>query len=227
LVDEWEKDGSSKRLFYDRVNTYEDAYAIQHRYGVENVGPRKELMGVGIDYGQGMRQREIFAACARFKWLALKSTDEKEFAHQLPSPGQQTQMHYLPYSVTQLQSSTVGTKNQGTIVMQRRGVPEGFCISRLWSKPTIYPILYALKNGVTDRQFLIAKDIAQSYIDQLHAYSPSEPKDRTTNVPKPIQWIKIAPDDHSFVCSCQSLLLAIIAGFFPMTFEKTETLAPK
>lgn len=227
-IDEWDRDGKSKRLLYDpECATYAEMEEARIRYGVMNreVKGEPKCIATAIDYGQGMREREIFAACANFKWLAMKSSDVMEFAHIIQVSGQMTKTFMMPYSEPQMQSATVGTKAQGTF--RGKGLPPGFCVACTWSKPTIYGIFYALKNGDTEREYAIATDIHADYISELHSYTPSFPNDAKTHVPKPILWVKTAPQDHSWVTSCQSLILAIMAGFFPMAKREIGELVAK
>jgi hypothetical protein len=110
---EYHKSGNSKRLEYAKLYTYDDCEAFRKRWGVKDGN-------VSMDYGQGMREREIFGMCARFHWIALKSTDEEQFAHVYNRAGQQSETIYLPYSVQFLESVTVGTHNQKQIMLPAR-----------------------------------------------------------------------------------------------------------
>lgn len=221
-VDQFQKSGDSKRLFYGKVATYEDMRAIQERYGVANITrDGREYVTTAIDCGQGIRQREIFGACERFKWLALKSGDEEEFAHIIQAASKRTETIYLPYSQTRMESAIVGTDVKN--VRHRGGLPAGFCISRLWSKPILYGLLYALKNGDAGREYGIATDMPQEYISQLHSYIPQDDMNRATGTVRKVIWKKVAKDDHAFITSAQNLLLAIIAGYYPLSVTKQNT----
>jgi hypothetical protein len=103
--------------------------------------------------------------------------------------------------------------------------PSGLCLSILWSKPVIYPILYALKNGTSGRYYGIARDFSPDYVEQLHSYVPATDLDKKTSIIRKVIWKKIKRDDHGFVMSAQSLCLAIAAGFFPLSedLDKKET----
>lgn len=220
---EYHKSGNSKRLEYARLNTYDDCEAFRKRFGVKDGN-------VSMDYGQGMREREIFGMCARFHWIALKSTDEEQFAHVYNRAGQQTETIYLPYSVQFLESVTVGTHNQKQIMLPRGGgkrpVPPGFCPAMLWSKPKIYPVFYALKAGST-LNYGIPTDVERNFDMQVNSYSPAEVLDKPTSTVRKIIWRKVAKDDHAWITSCQNLVMAIVRGYFPLSEQTTQIIQPK
>lgn len=210
LCEQFDKDGGSKRIAYERLASWDDARAFQLKHGAPDKSTCCDC---------GARAREVFAYCARFHWLAVKSSDEDQFAHLIMQPGKATQTINLPYSQTRLESPNVGQENRQPIVRGGR-VPSGFAISRNWSKPSIYPVLHALKSGETGREFSIPKDINPLYVDQLHAYIPALDVDKKTNSTRKVVWRKIKQADHAFVCSAQSLLMAMIHGFYPTLLDK-------
>lgn len=221
-IDRWFRDGNSHRVAYERKATYDDAKAMQITFGVKDEN-------TAIDYGQGMREREIFAACARFHWIALKSGDDDSYSHVIATPGKVSQVISLPYSASFLESAHVGTTSQKGILTRARGgqVPPGFCIARMWSKPKLYAIFYALKDGDTGKSYNIAKDMPSDYLDQIHAYIPGEAMDKATGTVKKVIWRKVRNDDHAWVVSVQNMLMAILAGFFPMSKREVTTIESK
>jgi len=118
-IDEFERNGDSRRIAYERCATWEDARARQSFFGVAD-------KCVGVDCGD--RAREVFAYCAKFHWLALKSGDEEGFAHPIVNPVTHVVTHVsLPYSTTRLESATVGKETQKDIRLPRGGkAPAGF-----------------------------------------------------------------------------------------------------
>lgn len=207
LIDEFERDGASRRIEYKKLFSWSDAREFQLYHHVKD-------KDVGVDYGH--RDREVFGKCAQWHWYALKSGDETSFAHVIMDQRtHQTATILLPYSEPRLENPMSG-KEQKVIVL-RRGVPPGFCLSILWSKPVIYPILYAHKNGTAGRYYGIARDINPEYVDQLHSYIPATEIDKKTNTTKKILWKQVKVMDHSWACSAQSIVMAMRAGFFPMS----------
>jgi len=209
LVDQWAKTGNSKRVDYQKLRSWDDLRAYQIKHGVKDED-------VCIDWGN--QGREVFFYCEKFHWLAMKSGDEESFAHIIANKHAQSTIIQLPYSATIPQSVSVGQLNprlQFKIVNGVKILPPGFCVSKLWSKPAIYPMLYALKGGDTGREYGIASDINPDYVEQLHSYIPQLEVDKKTGSTRKTIWRKIKADDHSFVCSAQSLVKAMISGFYP------------
>ena len=215
LCDEFERDGSSKRVKYARIETRSQLREFQHYHGVKD-------KDCAADYGKQVG-REIFAMCADYHWYALKSGDYEEFPHPLRDQ-RSGQVTYIqrPYSEARLEDPMSGKEKSGKVIVLRRGVPPGMCLSRLWSKPRIYPILYAHKQG-EGHYYGIASDIGDDYTSQLHSYVPALDVDKKTGTTRKTIWRQIRKEDHAFPVSCQSLILAMIAGFFPLSkSEQTQ-----
>ena len=203
LVDLWHPNGDSKRLAYEKLASFDDLRALQEKYNVKDLRDTKTHSCVAIDHGH--REPEVFAACARWDWLALKSTSEEEFSHYIRRNGQPDLQVMKPWSPVRSGNPLLGKSNA-----QRAKL----CATRLWSKPRIYSIFYTLKNGDTKRAYSIATDFSPVFVDQVHSYVPSEGVDKKTGVFTKQLWRKVKADDHGFVCGAQSLLLAILHGQF-------------
>lgn len=223
---QWKRTGDSKRIAYDKLASWDDLRAWQQRNGIKDPSPQDHQPKMGVDFGA--RDREVFAACEKYRWLALKSGDEDGFAHPVVHPVTHVVSYVnLPYSVNRLESCNVGRETQKHIRLPRGGkCPAGFCLAKLWSLPRIYPVLYALKQGTTGREFGIPDDINTAYISQLHSYAPGDDKDRKTGVVKKIIWRQVRQEDHAFACAAQSIVLAMVNGFFPLeTLHQTQPVA--
>lgn len=221
LVEQWDREGNSKRLLYRKFTTFHDLKLIQMEYKVED-------KKVGVDCGH--EYREVLAACSQYHWVALKSGDETEFAHVHMRAGQVSQTFMYPFSPETLANSNIGKHEANKLIKNApRGkhCPPGWAIVRNWSKPAIYALLYNLKQGMVPREYGIAKNINPDFTSQLHSYVPQSPVDTKTNLPKKIVWVCTKPKwDHSFVCAAQGLLLAILAGFYPVsTIDKPKEIA--
>ncbi len=207
-VDEWDKDGNSRRIAFVKCATKGDCRALQLRHGVAD-------KNTGADIGDD-QDRYVMGMCAEFHWLALKSTDEKEFSHTIyPSRNAKPITVELPYSERRPENPMSG-KQKGRVVIPRGAtLPKGWAISMLWSKPAIYPLLYALANG-TSRDYKVATDIDAQYVEGLHSYRPGIVTDKTTRITRREIWIKCKEFDHPFITSAQNLLMAMLAGFYPL-----------
>lgn len=89
----------------------------------------------------------------------------------------------------------------------------------------MYPIFYALKSGHTGREYGIASDMPKEYEEQLHSYIPRDDMDRKTGSVRKVIWVQTRKANHAFVCSVQNVLIALIAGYFPLARQSSETAA--
>lgn len=208
-VDEFDLDGNSRRIDFQRLATKGDCRAFQARHVVKD-------MNTAADFGDD-QDRYVLATCAEFRWLALKSTDEPSFSHVIypANKAQETVTAEFPYSERRPENPMSGKQTGKVVIPRGSRLPVGWAISMLWSKPAIYPLLYALANG-NSRDYKVATDIDPLYLEGLHAYRPGIKIDKDTRVTRKEIWIKCREFDHSFITSAQNLLLAIIGGFYPL-----------
>lgn len=211
LVEDWEKNGNSKRVAYRKLFSWDECRALQLKL---------EVLDKHTSADCGHEDREVFEVCARYHWIALKSGDEPGFTHILVDPvTHRTDSTILPYSRTRLESFVIGKKaitDKPVRLPSNGSVPPGYAVSRLWSKPWIYRIMFELKEGNTPREYGIARDFDSVFIEQLHSYIPTIEKDKKSGMEKTVVWKRIKEADHGFVMGCQGLLMAIISGFFPL-----------
>lgn len=220
-ADEFDIGGASRRVDYQKLASWTDARAFQLDHGVLD-------KNAGCDFGA--RAREVFGRCAEYHWLALKSGDEEGFAHPIVDAKGNIVYTNLPYSTTRPENPMAGKSALNSIDGQSRKiirfqsgkVPPGWCISRLWSKPAIYPIFYALKSGQAGRYYGIATDLNPEYEAQLHSYVPRNDPDKKTNTVRKVLWVQTRKADHSWVTSCQNLLIAIHAGYYSLDMKSSD-----
>ncbi len=218
LAEEWERDGKSRRIEYQEISSWGGAREMQEYFKIKS-------RDVGADYGNQVG-RDVFGACARWQWYALKSGDEVDFPHTLINTNKTLTSIKLPYSEPRPEDPMSGKPLQKNMRCRPGAVPVGCCLSILWSKPSIYPIFYALKNGTAGRYYGIASDFNPSFIDQLHSYIPALDVDKKTNTTRKLIWQKVKIHDHAFVCGAQSLILALRAGFYPMSIAESVEKPP-
>lgn len=210
LAEQFKKDGTSKRIEYQKLKTWDDARAMQLRLGIKDIH-------VGVDCGD-LRGREVFAVCEMNHWLALKSGDEVVFSHIARRPGATDIAISNPYfSATGIENVHIGKHQAPRVIQIRRGgkVPDGYCLARAWSKPNVYGLLFVLKAG-QEREYGVPSDIGNDFQNQIHSYIKSEVEDKTTRTLKKTVWIRIKKTDHAFVCAAQGIVIALISGFFPL-----------
>jgi hypothetical protein len=203
-VDCFTKDGKSRRLAFARLETKEQCREFQLHHNVND-------SNTAMDYG--FSDREVFGICAAWKWYALKSTDDFEFTHFITDASKKRIPIPRPYSVTQMQDSMSGLS--GRKITKVRSVPVGYCLARMWSKPATGFLLMRLKCGSADRYYGIATDLTPEYQKQLHSYIEGTQLIKKTGITERFLR-KVKEDDHAFTTSSQNLILAMIAGYFPM-----------
>lgn len=209
-VDEYLRNGASRRVDYARISSWESCRAFQQQHSVRDEDTYCDA---------GHEMREVFGRCAQWHWYALLSTDDNEFLHYITDPRTKEKTPVrLPYSMTQLEDSMSGKKVEK--VTFTRGIPPGYCISRRWSKPVIGGYLMALKAG-NSRYYGIAKDINPDYTAQLNSYTFASERNKKTGALN-VFLKQVKAQDHSFATSSQCLLGAVIKGYFPLS-QSTQT----
>lgn len=220
-VDEFDIGGSSRRVDYKKLAAWSDARAFQLDHGAQD-------KNTGCDFGA--RAREVFGRCAEYHWLALKSGDEEGFEHPIGRNKDGSVIYTrLPYSTDRVENPMSGRAALNSIAAQKRKripifargqVPLGWCRSKLWSKPAVYPLLYALKSGQTGREYGIASDMPEKYEAQLHSYVPRDDPDKKTNTVRKVLWVKIRTHDHAWITSAQCLIMAIQSGYYSLDMRQ-------
>lgn len=90
--------GTSRQLYFGRVNTKEAARAIQQQYKVKDRCVWQD---------GGFERHEVFRECVEYGWMALFGSDQKSWTHYSKRPGEVEPMKItLPYSP--IQTSEVG-----------------------------------------------------------------------------------------------------------------------
>lgn len=220
-VDEFIPSGNSRRVDYQRLESWADCRAFQLHHGAES-------KDTGCDAGH--RDKEVFAKCAMWKWFALLASDSEMFHHTVTVEKQKTIVPNPYYTQPVPQDSMSGkfikrTQQRGIIIPRGSVLPDGWCLSRSWSKPNIGFLLLRLRDGKTGFEYGIPSDIREEYLKQLNSYMETidivKKTNRKTRILK-----QIRDDDHSFSTSSQNLVLAIISGYFPLaTQQQTEIAA--
>lgn len=213
-ADEFSRDGSSRRIAYAKLTTWDLCKTFMESHGVH-------AHNTFVDCGH--RSKEVFARCSEWEWYALRSTDDDEFTHfRTISPSEPKVSFTRPYSKTEEQDSQRGRKKLEIVRIERgRKLPFGFCYSRSWSKPVIGSILLMLKGDKSERYYGIAKDFPAEYEAQLHSYILTKTYLKTTGAER--RFMKqVRSQDHAFATSSMCIVGAMISGFFPLDFATVE-----
>jgi len=204
--DEFLRDGSSRRVDYQRLTTWAAAREFFEHHGVKPGD-------VAFDAGHEMRQ--VFARCEEWGCYAFFSDDADSFTHEKEDPrGKRYPLirYTLPYSEPQIEDAFAGKAVKR--IQRYRSIPAGYCLTRRWSKPVIGGYLMALKAG-KNGYYGIAKDIDPRFPAQLNSYAYVKERNKKTGVFEVILK-QVKEDDHSFATSSMNLVLATIRNFFPL-----------
>lgn len=219
--DEWQRNGDSRRIDYQRITSWQSARAFQQHHGVAD-------SDTYCDAGHEMHQ--VFGRCEEWGWYALFSDDADSFDHYIADPKGKHLPKLIvqrPYSMTNHEDAFAGKAGKRIVrYVDSRGVPilpPGYCLSRRWSKYVIGGYLMALKGG-NSRYYGIASDINSEYPAQLNSYAYVRQQNKKSGVWEVILK-QVRVDDHSFSTSSQCLLGAVIKKFFPLSESKPVEIA--
>ena len=138
----WRQDGSSRLLYYGRVDTKESMREMQERYKVRD-------RCVWCD--AAFEKHEVFKECAEYGWLAAFGSDQGQWRHDLPNPirSQPPLKIFLPFSPWQ--RTAVAQK-----IVNYLYFSEDFCADILAN-------LYAGR-GV---RYEIPEDVGSAFLEQM------------------------------------------------------------
>lgn len=210
-IDEWSRNGDSRRIQFARLPSWEAARAFQQEHGVLDTDTYCDA---------GHRMREVFGRCSAWRWYALLSSDDQEFIHYITDPKTKEKANIrLPYSMTQLEDSMSGKKS-AKVTLARGKIPPGFCLSRRWSKPVIGGYLMSLKSGQS-HDYGVPSDINPDFLPMLNSYVYSSEKNKKTGATS-VFLKQVKTMDHAFATASQNLLGAIIRGYFPLAATQSK-----
>lgn len=220
-IDSYALTGDSRRIAFNRLESWADCRAFQLRHGV---------LGCNTFCDAGHRDKEVFARCAEWQWYAMLSSDDELFHHRIRIDNQESLIENPYFTQTKAQNPMSGQagnqtrkKKRGIVSLTGTNLPRGWCWSRTWSKPNIGYLLLRLKSGLAGVSYGIASDIDPRYTAQLNSYMETYDIVKRTNTRRRILK-QIREDDHSFATSSLCLLGAIIRGYFPLS-KQTEAKA--
>lgn len=230
LCDEFDLQGNSRRVAFARLTTWQQAREFQLYNNVQDVPiPNPQCLHPFVACDYGYRYTEVFSQCAQYRWLALKSGDNEapiEFTHLVSIRKLNGEIEkksiILPYSPVQMQDGNAGKK--GAKVQAIRGIPKGWCASRQWSKSAIGFIVLRLLNKSSEREYIIDQGFSSDFISQVAGYIEINEPAKKNSLVMIRKLRKVKEDEHAFTCASQNILLAIIAGYFPMDFAETQQL---
>ena len=90
----WKRDGSSRQLFFGRVETKESAREIQHQYAVPDRCCWQDM---------AFEKHQVYQECAEYGWIAVSGSNQNSWTHYVNVPGQKDPLKVtLPYTPIQI-----------------------------------------------------------------------------------------------------------------------------
>ena len=213
LATQWDANGNSRRLAYEKLSTFSKLREFQLELGIKS-------NNVCVD--SGFDSRTVFRQCSIFQWYAARGSDDEHILHYVKTKNG-TISYPMPYSQTERQNGNLGAKRTDKLGVNLSGpLPLGWCLQRVMCNPTLYAMREVLKNGSAGRYFGIASDIGDDYTKQANSWIQVKQTNKITNIEK-VFWKKVAPDDHAHDCEVMALMMAMVAGYYPVAKRETET----
>lgn len=230
-VGEYDRDGNSNRIAYEKLLSWGEVYAFQMDNQVKVAGPETQNRSrVAIDCGY--RDKEVFGRCAEWKWYALKGMPQVEFEHvKQVHPSLPPTRFTAPYSEPWTGNSTIGKSSEP--FKGRHILPPQFCLGMFWSNPTIYNMFYELISGRTGLIYGIPDKFSTDFIKQYQAFIPFKDNSISISENKPTPLKPVIPEfknvkpgnEHAWDVECQILVLALVNNFHPLDRFNQESKA--
>lgn len=190
----WAKGADSRRIAWRQLTSWGDVLALQQELKI----PSRRVL---VD--SGYRTGEVYQACAKYGWLALKGTDDDGFYHSVRRHGKSVLVR-RSYSEPRPVDAHVGTAAGG----------RKFCNLIKWSNPLVKDRLRRLledgKMQVPDREDPLEK----AYKRQMAGEYRKQIINKQTGARK---WIWYSPrgENHARDCEAMQVLGAILLDIVP------------
>lgn len=216
LVTSWSAGGEMMVLYFGQLFSWADVATKQKEFDIVD-------QCVLVDAGQGSRQAEIYAECAKHGhvepnphrwacWWALKGRDREGFPDETRTPDAQTGKHPIqPWSwPAQHGDPCSGLRSDNPLLAELRGK---FCPVIQWSNPTVKGIAKRRRDAIAsgDRSFIAKGDWNETFNEHLH----SETEKVTVNKwgRDELKWCVIGRrPNHGWDCFCMAITAAGMAG---------------
>lgn len=212
--DDFRADGSSRRVAFTRLESWAQARQFQLDHNIES-----EHVGIDTQH----RHAETLARCAEWLWYGMRASDEREFLVSVDGKKVPNRFYVDPTLEDAMQGKSIAPdiarlrkRTHFPVVKTPTGIVHtGFCFVRAWSKQNVGMLLMRLKDGSAGRYFGVATDLSDDFTEQLHSYIETRETHKKTGA-ESVVLKQIKHHDHAFSCQSQSIVLAMVAGCFPL-----------
>ena len=216
LVDAWNHQGDDVTLHCERVDTFDEAAAIQARF---NIPPQD----VGIDINYDLRKTEVALECCRRgeltkgpdgkvvwnQWIAYRGSDKPHFPHKRKTgPDRQYPFSQVSQDIPPCPTRNLADWPKDLILPNGRAK---MCRVFSWSNPTIKDVLEQRRDGRAKaiRSLIIEAEWNDIYSRHMGAERKVQRQDRKGHVVW--EYVKTR-DDHLRDCKAMSIAHAMRRG---------------
>lgn len=176
-------DGSSRLIYYSRVETWDLLRQIEEHYQVKRVL---------IDNQYGQRREEVYSKCIEYGWIAMHGSKRDYFVHEVKKGTKKIKVRKF-YS--QIQH------------YHRPG--QGRCKYVYWASDPVKDVLAALLRR-TDGYWGIPSDAPKSYLKQITGEVKRHVMDKETGRMK-TRWVKIH-ENHAWDTEAMAVAFCLMTG---------------
>lgn len=187
--------GKSRRIWWGRL--YSEADIEEKRIGCK-VQPRHTFIDSGY---RPKGDTGVYAACARYGWIALKGADEPYFWHATKNNGKVSRVQRL-YAPLTYGDPGEGTKRQG-----RAGCP----LIRFSAPSTADRLSELIARGLFLEPPLTSDPLEDEYLRQMGAEFKKRKRNRFTGAEE-LVWVCPSKNNHAFDCGKMQVCAAIMFG---------------
>jgi hypothetical protein len=190
LIDDWSKDGRSRRRWAGRVETWDD---------LERIRLDNEIRSSCVFVDSAFATREVYFACCRFGWVSFRGSDNEAFTW--VDKGRRVQKLYSKVE----RGDPAGGGKMDTQTLQMKTCPV-----IKFSKPTSMDILAMLRR-IDPPIWEFAKDMPIEWHEHLASTVKKRIRNPITGIIQQ-KWIVIkGRQNHLYDCAAMSVVAAVMA----------------
>lgn len=199
VVRSWSEGGASKLVWCGKCLTFEEVDEVRARF---SLSPRRVVIDSGYDTA------EVYEACVRFGWTAVKDEDRADYLHKLNS-GKMVRRIYSP-------------PQRGDPAMGKTAQGKRYCpLFLLATNPTINDMLQRFRAG-HGPAWELPKNTPKDYLYQMSSMTKRR-RHRSTDGREIWEWVKIGKRPNDFwACERMQIAAAAIAGILRSKASEDE-----
>jgi hypothetical protein len=190
LIDDWAKDGRSRRRWAGRVETWDE---------LERIREENAIRPSCVFVDSAFATREVYFACCRFGWVSLRGSDNEAFTW--IDRGKKTQRVYARPE----RGDPAGGGAWDVTMLKSRNCP-----LIKFSKPGAMDILAALRRTDPPR-WMFAKDMPHDWFEHIASTVKKRVRNPVSGVTQH-KWVVLkGKQNHLLDCAAMSVVAALLA----------------